>query len=929
MRSPLPLTKSFRAVVIACAFILMVTGVLVASHHFFGLWKPVLGWLLLVAVIVDTFWSGWRDRLRTEYMCSQSALRHSEERFRQVAENLPGALWVADLRWKFLYVSPGYESVYHRPVVDFVRNQRSFLEFVHPDDVQKVIDGYTKRPHDVAFEEEFRVLLPDGSVNWVRNRGFPVRTADGQLEGMTGLTTNITESKRVEEALRESEARFRLFVENASDALVVHDVRGRLVTVNEATCQSLGYTREELLTMGMEDIRVDAKWTEASAFWDQLRLGEVRVVSGVHRRKDGTAFPVEVHVSVVTPEGAPRLLMASVRNVTEQQRAAELLEARAQQQQAVCALGLRALRQDASAPDALDVLFKEAAALIAETLKTDFGMVIEHLSQKDCFVFRGSYGWEGYSPVTEFSFPAGSGSLVGYTLLTKSPVVIADYGTESRFKVSGEILASGAVSGISVVIYGEDESIYGTLSVHDRHRRDFTEDDVAFLQAAANILSAAATRQRTRANLQNALEEAAAARHEAERANLAKSEFLSRMSHELRTPLNAILGFGQLLQMEEGTSEMNKDCANHVVNAGKHLLGLIDDVLDIARIESGNDSPWITAIQVPEMLRNAVQLVRPSALERAIRLDLVPCDPAGCAVDADERRLKQVLLNLLSNAIKYNVSGGRVTVDCQKGSLGTLRLRVSDTGPGLTPEQIARLYSPFERLDAEQRGIQGTGLGLAVSRRLVEAMGGTLGLESVPGQGSVFWVELPMVEEAAEETAPAPGGRMSQGNSGRAETSTEIRASILQIEDNPSNQRVVKMLIDHQRPQWRLLSAPNARAGMEIARRQHPSLILLDRQLPDLSGDEVLAMLREDRDTKEIPVVMLSADATARSRENLLAAGAVAYVSKPFDVGELLSLLDTTLAGERKVGAPAHGADDRPRRTIRVGPRSGTNMPAR
>ncbi len=861
-------------------------------------------------------------RDNTAYKRSQSALRHSEERFRQVADNLPGVLWLANLKWKFLYVSPGYESVYQRPVRDFLENQRSFLEFVHPDDVQSVTATYTNRPSGVAFEEEFRVLLPDGSVNWVRNKAFPVRTADGQLEGMAGLTTNVTESKRVEEALRESEARFRSLVENASDSFLVHDVYGRLVNVNGAACHALGYSREELLRMGVKDIDID--WTVQPPFWGELRMGEVRVVTGIHRRKDGSTFPIEAHVSVVSPEGAPRLLLASVRDITARLRAEELRETHARQQQAISALGLRALRQEAGGWEGLSALFNEAVTVVTQTFGTDLSMVMEHVPGSGEFIFHGCHGWPAEMTGRKLSLPLGTGSLVGYTLQAREPVVVADYRTETRFMVHSLLVEQCVVSAVSVPIFGEDGSVYGTLSVHDRRRRDFTAEDVAFLQLAANILSASITRQRARSDLQHALEEAAAARREAERANLAKSEFLSRMSHELRTPLNAILGFGQLLQMEEDSSEMNKDCSNHVVTAGRHLLSLIDDVLDIARIESGNDHPQLGNVLVPEILRETVELVRPSAFERRIRLDLIPGQPPRGAVRADPRRLKQVLLNLLSNAIKYNVAGGQVIVNWQEGTAGALRLSVRDTGPGLTPEQISRLYSPFERLDAEQRGIQGTGLGLAVSRRLVEAMGGTLGLDSVPGQGCSFWVELPSAELPGAE-APAPAKGEGESSGWHQELVGEGTA-ILQIEDNPSNQRVVEMLLKNQRPQWRLLTAANARTGMEIARRQRPALILLDLQLPDLPGDEVLVMLREDRDTQGIPVVMLSADATVHSRERLLAAGAAAYVNKPFDVGQLLDLLDTTLGKEPKSAGIGLGAEKRPRRTVRVGPRVGANL---
>ena len=830
---------------------------------------------------------------------SELALRHSEERFHQVAQNLPGALWMADLEWKFLYVSAGYEAVFQRPVRDFIANQQSFLEFIYPEDVPKVLADYTSRPPGVAFEEEYRVVLPDGTVNWVRNRAFPVRAADGSVTCMTGLATDITESKRVEAALRASESRFRTVVEQASDPMMVHDPAGRFVDVNHAACRALGYTREELLGLGVQDVHPDYDWSQLPPFWTELPPGEVCTLTGMHCRKDGSRFPVETHVSVVSPPGTPRRLLATVRDMTAQRRASEQLAARARQQQAIATLGLRALRQDPSEENAFGALCESTSAALAETLQTDFSAVMENLPGTDCFVFRGVHGWPNILPGQEVSLRVGNTSLAGYTLLTKTPVIVADYATETRFTVPPLLREAGVVSGLSVLIYGEDETILGILSVHHRARRDFKEDDVAFLQAAANILGAAAVRQRSRARLQLALQEAAAARQEAERANRAKSEFLSRTSHELRTPLNAILGFGQLLQMDPAASAESQDCTNQVVSAGRHLLSLIDDVLDIARIESGNDNLRLEPVEVGKLVQSAVDLMQLHAREEKVRLN-VHAPPVPCTVQADPRRLKQVLLNLLSNGIKYNQAEGAVTVDWLPEPNGTLRLRVRDTGRGLTPPEIERLCSPFERLGAEQRGVQGTGLGLALSRRLVEAMGGRFGISSTPGAGSVFWIDLPSGEpmiSARPDAAAATRETMS--------TPTEPPAlqpqTILQIEDNLSNQRVVQILLAGQRPQWQLLSAADARTGLETARCQRPAVILLDLQLPDQPGDEVLTALRADPLTREIPVVMLSADATPYSRERLLANGALAYMTKPFNVLELLRLLDATL------GAPSPG----------------------
>jgi signal transduction histidine kinase/CheY-like chemotaxis protein len=379
-------------------------------------------------------------------------------------------------------------------------------------------------------------------------------------------------------------------------------------------------------------------------------------------------------------------------------------------------------------------------------------------------------------------------------------------------------------------------------------------------------------------------ERAAAA--EADRANLAKSEFLSAMSHELRTPLNSVLGFGQLLEMAE-LSERDADSVHHILRAGRLLLQLVDEVLDLSRIESGRLALSPEAVELRELVGNAVELIRPLAADRqiAVSVEDVSCD---VHVQADRQRLKQVLLNLLSNAVKYNHDGGRIDVRCDRASDGHIRIGVRDTGPGIAPERQGDLFEPFERLGAERSGIEGTGLGLALAAQLTEAMGGTIDVETVVGEGSTFWVELPLTEspisalerESLEDEAPPPDASAER--------------AVLLIEDNLSNLTLVERIME-SRPHVTLLSAMQGGLGVELARRHRPDLILLDLHLPDVPGDEVLLRLQADPETREIPVVIVSADATEGRVRRVLDAGAADYLSKPIDVRKLLELVDRHL----------------------------------
>jgi PAS domain S-box-containing protein len=380
------------------------------------------------------------------------------------------------------------------------------------------------------------------------------------------------------------------------------------------------------------------------------------------------------------------------------------------------------------------------------------------------------------------------------------------------------------------------------------------------------------------------------AREAAEAANRAKSEFLSRMSHELRTPLNAIIGFGQLMEMDAVTPEQREN-VDQILKAGRHLLNLINEILDIARIEAGRLSLSIEPVILQEIMDECQDLIRPSAAQRRIVLDL-QTDLDNQIVMADRQRLKQVLLNLLSNAVKFNSEGGRVTLSCTPRPHDRLRIGVTDTGPGISPDSIGKLFTPFERLGAGQIGIEGTGLGLALSKTLTEAMQGSMGVESTVGRGSTFWIELPVARDIAPE---ADVRELAAAAAAGPTASARAVRTVLYIEDNLSNLKLLERVMA-RRPDVRLLTAMQGRLGLDLARQHLPDLILLDLDLPDVKGDQVLRTLRDDGATGDIPVVILTATATPGEIDRLLNSGARAYLTKPFDVKALFSLLDEIVA---------------------------------
>jgi CheY-like chemotaxis protein/anti-sigma regulatory factor (Ser/Thr protein kinase) len=389
-------------------------------------------------------------------------------------------------------------------------------------------------------------------------------------------------------------------------------------------------------------------------------------------------------------------------------------------------------------------------------------------------------------------------------------------------------------------------------------------------------------------------------------ATQAKNSFLSSTSHELRTPMNSILGFAQLLQLSE-LSEEDSDGVDRILGAGRHLLTLINELIDIARIESGDLGMSLEPVLVRPLIEECSQLMAPIAAERSIRIIRDRAHPA-LTVYADRQRLAQILVNLITNAVKYNHRDGSITISCQQEGTGQASIVVTDTGPGLAPEDLERIFIPFERLGAERTEVEGTGIGLPLAKALTEAMKGHLTAASVLGQGAAFTVSLPRAPDLIHVPAPSPAPASPAAG---PHVPAGAALSVLYIEDNPANVEVVARFL-RGKPNTTLLSAISGRAGLECAVRDLPDIILLDLHLPDLQGDEVLNELKADPATAAIPVIVLSADASRGVIHRLLAGGAFAYLTKPIELAELGELLDTCAA------ARAQGQQPQP--VIRIAP---------
>ena len=392
-------------------------------------------------------------------------------------------------------------------------------------------------------------------------------------------------------------------------------------------------------------------------------------------------------------------------------------------------------------------------------------------------------------------------------------------------------------------------------------------------------------------------EELRQARNEADKANMAKSEFLSRMSHELRTPMNSILGFAQLMLMGE-LKPSHKKGAGHILASGTHLLNLINEVLDITRIEAGRIALSMEPVGVGSVITEMIDIVWPQAVKRNVTIELEQSPANRLFVKADLQRFRQVLLNLMSNAVKYNREGGSVTIKAAlqqplNGEISKVRISFIDTGTGISGEDLEKLFHPFERVGAERSETEGTGLGLTVVKKLIDVMGGVVGVESIPGVGSTFWIELAQAENLSG---------MTDVPLSKQELSTIAKSgTILYIEDNISNAELVGEILENHRPGLRLITSMFGINAVNEAIEFMPDLILLDLDLPDIHGSKVLSNLQANKETAAIPVVIISADAMPKQVEKLMLEGARDYLTKPLDIHMFLQMVDEWI-GERDSG---------------------------
>jgi PAS domain S-box-containing protein len=643
----------------------------------------------------------------------------------------------------------------------------------------------------------------------------------------------------------------------------------RFLDVNEVACRKYGYSRAEFLSMTIRDIRPR---DDVAAVEESVRMQPAEIFNaGIwrHRLKDGTLINVEITSHELLFLGRRTRFVCPI-DVTQRVRA----EAALREREAALRLaqGLARLGHAISGPDGRFESWSESLpgliGFSADDVPTTTRDWIALIHPEDRALFRElsiEAARTGVRMDVEYRLRRPDGGLVHLRQVIE-PLVGADGTMQGRW--------------------------FSTV-----------QDVTAQKEAEARVLQAnedleRRVRQRTQ-ELELSNRQLALATAQAESASRAKSEFLSNMSHELRTPLNAIIGFGQLLAMPE---VMARDAAHrqvfvdHIVDAGRHLLALINEILNLAQIEAGKVEVHLEDVALAELLAECSAMIEPLAARRGIALRFAP----GCELllRADRIRLKQVLLNLLSNAVKYNRDGGAIGVDCIAMAAGA-RIHVRDTGHGLTPDQVGALFQPFNRLGQEAGTTEGSGIGLVVTRRLLELMGGSIGVESTPGAGSTFFVDLPLAAAAGVRAdRDDPQGAGERPGASEAASADPAPVTVLCVDDDPASLRLVQQVLSVL-PDVRVLTAFNGRLGVDMARAHAPALIVMDNNMPEMSGRDAQALLRADPRTAAIPVIALSANAMPGAADAGLAAGFFRYLTKPFDFGDLLHAVRAALAQAR------------------------------
>jgi len=768
-----------------------------------------------------------------------SRVKEAEQRLARSQAYANIGTWDWNIETGELFWSERIAPLFGHPEGTLETSYENFLEAVHPDDRQLVIDAVNACVEQGAeYNIEHRCVWPDGTIHWLLERGDVVRDAAGNPLHMLGVVQDITERKLTGMALEESRTR----LEEAQ-----HIARLGNWSMDLAT-KKMSWSKEIYALTNRDPNNYVP--TLQSFYAEIVYPADVIKVQQAQQRAIEHLGPQRIDHRSLWTDGTVRWMH---------------LEGYAERDADGRALALVGTVQDITERKQAELALEESRMRLEEAQS------LAKLGHWTADLTSGELEW--------------------------SDEIFRIFGLDpARFRPSVEAFHQ-AIHPDDRDLVRESECCAATSGVHDVvHRIVRPDGEVRYVHELARTQTDADGRVvRMTGTVQDVTElkqtehAMLRAKEAAEAASRTKSEFLASMSHELRTPLNSILGFAQLFGMDPYLPEKTRDHAHEIERAGQHLLSLVNDLIDLARIEAGKLELFPTPVSVKAVLGDSLAMIAPIARERGIRLIDAGGDGRDTLVQADATRLQQVLINLLANAIKYNRPAGSVHLVCHANE-GVVHIAITDTGPGIPAHKQSRMFSPFDRLGAERGQVEGSGIGLVITKRIVEAMGGSIGFDSIVGQGSTFWVEFPVAIDAMPKAVAAPAPVIAETRA--------ARSYVLYIEDNPMNQRLMQQIFA-SRKHLELRTAHTAEIGIQLARVEPAALILMDINLPGMDGYEALSVLKGDPKTAAVPVVAVSANAMKGDEKRGLDAGFAAYLTKPIDIPSLFRVVETLILEDR------------------------------
>ena len=773
----------------------------------------------------------------TEQIEAEAALAENEDKFRGLYEQSPVGIALNEMDGSFVEANQGFLDL-----IGYTDKECRALTYwqLTPEEYAtqeaRQLESLNSSGHYGPYEKEY--IHKDGHRVAVLLNGSIVNDRDGNKR-IWSIVQDISKRKNAELAMQESEERFAFAVEGAGDGIWDWDMKTSVMQFSQLYMEMLGYAQNELPQ------HVDT-WV-ASVHPDDL----ARIQKNLQEYLEGKTTTYHVELRLRCKDGSYKWILCR-----------GTIVGRDEEGNAIRMIGIHS---DITEQKRNEAAVKESQQRMAlHVQRTPLG-VIE---------------WDNNFCVTEWNSAAES--IFKYS----KEEVMGRHATDiivpdNLFTQVGQVWEELLTLKGGLRSSNENITKHGDMIFCEWYNTPLINDDGKVIGVASLVQDI--TKQK------NAEINLIRAKVEAEYANNAKSEFLSSMSHELRTPMNAILGFGQLLEFDDDMTDLQNDNVQEILTAGHHLLNLINEVLDLAKIESGQIELSLEPVDVCQAVEECLNLMEPLALKRDIRIS--HSGLKGVAVRADHTRFKQVLINLLSNAIKYNHDGGTVRLDVEHIENDRLKIIITDTGIGVPEDGIADLFQPFNRLNAEKTSIEGTGIGLTITRRIVELMGGSINVKSEIGVGSSFWIELPL--ETIEESDYI---EVIDDSAESQPIDATIKHTVLYIEDNPANLKLVAQILGH-RKHIHLLTAHTPEIGIELAKSRLPELILLDINMPNIDGYEVMGIFNNDSSLRNIPVVAVTANAMSRDIDRGNAAGFIDYVTKPIDVPKFLDIVDKHLRG--------------------------------